>query len=299
MNRYALRDARPTREEIDGSTGPRMVGVPCVAHGVVDAGTCSTFPFGSAKSLITLSETRDRLSRPRLVPYSLELSPPMPSVFVPWRLVAAALLAFAVPGVAVGELITYQYAGEITEVTQNQDNVIPNLSVGDVFTGYVTFESTGWHRTAGIVFAKLNGVDLLFTGQYIFGNVAVEPARYAIRIAGDTGGAISGSTFNAGNFGPDLADSNGSAGYSQPFPPSLDLDEFELNVFRISGTVLATNDGISANGRLTQFTLVPEPATAASAAGGALCLLRRRRRMALGRRDRAPGLKNRHEGPPV
>jgi hypothetical protein len=85
--------------------------------------------------------------------------------------------------------LTYKFAGQITDVFQNPNNVIPNLAVGDDFAGHLTFESTGWHHTQGTVFASLNGVDLLFTGSYIYGNVTLGPAnRYEISIAGDAGG---------------------------------------------------------------------------------------------------------------
>lgn len=161
-------------------------------------------------------------------------------------------------------MLTYQYTGIITEVFLNENNAIPGLAIGDSFTGHTTFEATGWHHTAGSVFASINGVDLLFTGNYIYGEVIVQPStKYSIRIAGDTGGSITGSTFSAGNFGPNLIDSDGSAGYSTPFPPSLDLSQFETNVFLMSGTILATNQRLSITGTLNEFSVVPEPTSSA------------------------------------
>jgi hypothetical protein len=176
--------------------------------------------------------------------------------------------------------LTYNFAGEITEVFQNSGNIIPNLAPGDPFTGYVTFESTGWDHTSGTVFAQLNGVDLLFTGSYIYGDVTLGPAtRYEIRIAGDTGGSITGSTFSAGNFGPELIDAYGSAGYTTPFPPVFDLSQFETNVFLISGGVIgAPNRSVSATGRLTQFFAAPEPGGALLAMLAASLLTARRGR---------------------
>ena len=169
--------------------------------------------------------------------------------------------------------MTYKYAGIITDVTLNENNAIPNLAAGDSFAGYATFESTGWHHTAGTVFAKLNGVDLLFTGHYIYGNATLGPAgRYEIRIAADTGGSIAGSTFSAGNFGPELIDTDGSAGYSELFPASLELDEFEVNEFLISGSFVGSGQRVSASGHLTQFFAVPESSTLVLAVMGALTL---------------------------
>jgi hypothetical protein len=165
---------------------------------------------------------------------------------------------------ASAALLTYQYAGVVTDVFLNENNAIPGLTVGDSFTGYTTFEATGWHHTAGTVFASINGVDLFFTGNYVYGNVEVQPAaKYSIRIAADAGGSITGSTFSAGNFGPELIDSDGSAGYATPFPPSLDLNQFETNVFLVSGTILATNQRLSITGTLTEFSIIPEPTSSA------------------------------------
>lgn len=174
--------------------------------------------------------------------------------------------------------MTYQYKGVVTDIFLNENNAIPNLAVGDQFTGYATFESTGWHHTAGTVFASLNGVDLLFTGNYIYGQVDVQPAiKYSIRIAGDTGGSIAGSTFSAGNFGPELIDADGSAGITIPFPNSVNLGEFETNVFLISGTLLTANQRLSVRGTLTEFARVPEPCTAMLALLGIGCAGLRRR----------------------
>jgi hypothetical protein len=199
--------------------------------------------------------------------------------FRPWSLSGLVLFAACGAGSASAELMTYRYAGIISEITQNENNVIPDLSAGDLFTGYTTFESTGWNHTSGTVFASLNGVDLLFTGQYIYGNVfASRSSRYEIRIASDTGGSIVGSTFSAGNFGPNLIDTDGSAGYLELFPKSLDLDEFEVNSFLISGSLISSGNRVSASGQLTQFFAVPESTTLALAAIGTItigCLRRR------------------------
>ena len=194
-------------------------------------------------------------------------------------LIASLLLAAnATPQVSAAPL-TYKFAGQIADVFQNPNNVIPNLAVGDDFAGYLTFESTGWHHTQGTIFASLNGVDLLFTGSYIYGNVTLGPAnRYEISIAGDAGGSTVGSTFNAGNFGPELIDTDGSAGYAVPFPSVFDLSHFETNIFRISGSVIPATQSVSATGRLTQFFAVPEPSGLLVCCGPLVALLARRRR---------------------
>ncbi len=172
----------------------------------------------------------------------------------------ASLMFFAFSGKVEADLLTYSFSGRVTEITTNSNGVIPNLAIGDAFEGYTTFESEGWQQTEGVVFVSLNGVDLLFDGPFIYGAVDVTPpSHYSIRIAGDTFGNIGDSTFSAGNFGPDLEDSDGSAGHTSPFPKSLNLAEFEKNDFRIWGTYVSTGDAIFVTGQLSTFTAVPEP----------------------------------------
>jgi hypothetical protein len=191
------------------------------------------------------------------------------------RLSTVLVASAAISATATAAPLTYRFTGEITVVSQNENNVIPNLAVGAPFSGYVTFESTGWHRTAGTIFAAINGVDLLFTGQYIYGEVVVQPDSHEFRVAGDTGGSITGSTFNAGNFGPELGDTDGSAQIAAPFPAVFDLAEFEVNTFLISGNLIAPARRVDADGRLTAFWLVPEPASAILAAVGVGSLIAR------------------------
>lgn len=192
-------------------------------------------------------------------------------------ILSAFLCCAAVPGYA--EIITYNFTGTITSITTNQNNVIPNLNVGDTFSGYTKFESTGWDQTSGTMFVSLNGVNLLFAGSNIYGGVTQNPNRYSLRIAADNLGNNPGSTFNAFNFGPELVDSNGSAGITQPFPASLNLQEFETNTFLIAGTYVPSNSQVGLTGRLDTFTIaVPEPSSiVALAAGLAACYAKRRR----------------------
>ena len=97
-------------------------------------------------------------------------------------------------------------------------------------------------------------------------------------LAGDAGGDIGDSSFSAFNFGPDLRDTDGSAGHDNPFPNSLNLSEFEDNVFRIVGTYVPTGDVISITGRLDTFSTVPEPSGSVFLSLGIFAALRRRRK---------------------
>ena len=158
------------------------------------------------------------------------------------------------------QLITYNFTGTITEIDTNENGVVPGLVVGDSFSGFTTFESSGFNNTAGTVSIEINGLTLLFDGQSIFGGVEVVPGSlYSLRIAADTGGTLlPATTFSAFNFGPDLEDTDGSAGHAVAFPTSLNLAEFEENVFLIGGTFLETGDSIFLTGELNSFSLAPD-----------------------------------------
>ena len=172
---------------------------------------------------------------------------------------AVSLLSFFVASsVAVqfslAQELTYDFTGTIIDIVDNENEIIPNLEIGTSFTGYVTFQSSGWQQTVGTVSATINDVELYFSGEYIYGEVDFAAGRfYDIRVAADNGGDIENSTFNAGNFGPDLVDTNGSAGISEPFPGQLNLTEFEENTFRIWGNYVATGDRIFISGQLNEF----------------------------------------------
>ena len=190
-----------------------------------------------------------------------------------WLVLAASLVSFD----ANAALVTYRFDGFVTEISTNENEIIPNLEIGDGFSGFTTFESNGYNGTDGIVFIVINGLDLLFDGPSIFGNAeAVFNTSYSIRIAGDTGGDIGDSTFSAFNFGPDLEDTDGSAGHNVMFPNELNLGEFEENIFRIQGTYRPTGDQISLIGQLNTFSIVPEPSSAVLAGLAMLTLIGKR-----------------------
>lgn len=196
--------------------------------------------------------------------------------------------------VAWGQTITYSFTGEITTIMTNQNNVVPNLDLGDSFSGFLTINSPELNNTptgnfnmadfnppsgtTAVLFAELNGLDLLFDVPPVFGGAMVGPRFYTFSLSGDSSG-VGGptTTFAAFNFGVNsLVDTDGSAGITELFPDTLDLSEFELNVFSISGTHVPTGNGISLEGELTSFTAVPEP-SGFGIVGMCVLLLSRRR----------------------
>ncbi len=153
-----------------------------------------------------------------------------------------------------GQFIDYAFEGVITEVNANESNVIPGLSIGDDFTGSVRFDSQGWNFTAGIISVSLNGVDLRFEGDYIFGEMSLSFSEgYSLRIQADSGGDIRNSTFSAGNFGLDLEDFQYSDLYDETYPVFLGPEAYEKNEFKIVGSVLASMNFVDAVGELTSL----------------------------------------------
>lgn len=149
-----------------------------------------------------------------------------------------------------GQFFDYFFEGVITEVTENENDVIPGLAVGDDFGGALRFDSRGWNDTAGIISVYVNGVQLLHEGDSLYGDMNIDPF-YSLRIAADAGGNIRNSTFSAVNFGLSLEDMDPSIFYTGAYPTFLGPDDYEKNEFNILGSVIASNDRVDAVGELT------------------------------------------------
>ncbi len=149
-----------------------------------------------------------------------------------------------------GQFLDYFFDGVITEVTENENDAVPNLAVGDTFSGQLRFDSRGWHNTAGIISVTINGVELRFEGDSIFGGLSVDP-DYSFRIAADAGGDIRNSTFQAFNFGIQFEDIGSSFPYSDTFPEFVASEDYETNVVRIWGSMVASGDRVIALGEVT------------------------------------------------
>ena len=152
-----------------------------------------------------------------------------------------------------GQFLDYDFEGVITGVFENENDVIPGLAVGDTFFGGLRFDSQGWQNTAGIISVFVNGVELRFEGDSIFGGLSIDPF-YSFRIMADQAGFgadIRNSTFSAGSFGLTLEDMDPSPFYNDTFPVFLSPEDYERNEFSIFGTVIASDDRVSAVGELT------------------------------------------------
>lgn len=148
-----------------------------------------------------------------------------------------------------GQFVDYYFDGVITAVFENENDVVPGLAAGDPFSGKLRFDSRGWQNTAGIISVSINGVELLFEGDSIFGGLSNDP-NYSFRIVADAGGDIRNSTFSAGNFGIVLEGTDPSELdnliLSVPGP-----EEYETNSVSIFGTVIASDDRVGAFGEVT------------------------------------------------
>jgi len=158
-------------------------------------------------------------------------------------LLAGALLVTLFVEPCSGQFVDYFFDGVITGVFENENDVIPGLAVGDSFSGQMRFDSQGWQNTAGII-----------SGDSIFGGLSNDP-NYSFRILADQAGFgadIRNSTFSAGNFGIVLEAQNPSEQDNSILPVPGPI-EYETNSFSIFGTVIASDDRVSAFGEVTSL----------------------------------------------
>ena len=208
------------------------------------------------------------------------------------------ILFLALGSVSLGQSITYNFTGEITVINTNTNNIVPNLNLGDSFSGFLNINSPElanttsaeldtFSGTTATIFTSINGLDLNFDIPNVFGDASVAPGSFSFDFVGDQGGGASPlptTTFSAANFGVStLADTDGSAGITELFPNTFDLSQFEQNVFVISGTHVPSGNSIGLVGELTSFTTesVPEPSALGILGLGVLMLSRRRYRRSL------------------
>ena len=169
-------------------------------------------------------------------------------------LLAGALLVTVFVEPCSGQFVDYFFDGVITGVFENENDVVPGLAIGDSFSGQMRFDSQGWQNTAGIISVSINGVELLFGGDSIFGGLSNDP-NYSFRILADQAGFgadIRNSTFSAGKFGIVLEAQNPSEQENLILPVPGPI-EYETNSFSIFGTVIASDDRVSAIGEVTSL----------------------------------------------
>ena len=184
------------------------------------------------------------------------------------------------PSRALGGLVTWQFAGEITSVTDPDGSLGGVFSIGTPFSGMYTFESTTPDTFPDILDSGLyeGAVTSIsgMVGDVVFSAFSSSPGR--IYVSDDNAGdgySVSGATVFLGApvaFGLRLGDSTGTifSDNSLPLTPP-DLRSLDNMLFLL----VLEPDGDALVGELT--ALVPDPTTLALLVAGALFVIRRKR----------------------
>ena len=151
--------------------------------------------------------------------------------------------------------VDFDFTGVITGVAENENDAVPGLAVGTPFSGFLRFDSRGWNDTAGIISVRINGVELRFEGDSVFGGLSVDP-DYSFRIVADQAGFgadIRNSTFLASNFGVELEDIGSLYPYSGVLPEFVASQQYETNIVSILGSMRDSGDRVFAIGEVTSL----------------------------------------------
>ena len=160
---------------------------------------------------------------------------------------AALLLTALMANPCSGQFTDYVVGCTITDVIENDNNVLPGLMLGSVaddginrfgFTAILRYNRQGWNGTPGSISIDIRGVNLLFEGDSVFGGITGDP-NYSYRIAADQAGA-----------GADIRNSNFS-----PSNLALELEAFEDSTFPFDETQLAFDGAFAGGLETNRFTI--------------------------------------------
>ncbi len=194
----------------------------------------------------------------------------------------AAMLQMPRP--AAAEVVRYAFAGTITEIYLNENNVLGELSIGDPFAGVFEFDPAvpdsnpgdvvgNYSQHGGALSVSLPELSLDYAG--FLGLVVVDSAPDRIFIGVDT----QFDDFNVSDISLLLIDTTGSAFDSDQMPRLLELSWFDEPILRLIGDRISTSDSFGVQGVVTSLILVPAPnACVMGALLGGAYLWRRRRR---------------------
>lgn len=195
------------------------------------------------------------------------------------RKVLLLLLALAIVSPAIALTYTYQFSGNVTQLT-NPNNAIPGAYLNQPFTGTFSyssmpFSSTGIYDQMASLKITLGSFTLDHTNKPTF----ITVANYATTATGrqDSFSFHASGTqglYNYSRSGINLADSTRTVFSSTALPTSLLLNSFTLAQMNLTGSKGASTFSIVGN--VTTLTLIPEPATLLLLTA-ALPLLRRKR----------------------
>ena len=183
------------------------------------------------------------------------------------RLIVAACTISVLSQRTSAEIVQYLFAGEITDITFNQDNVLGNLSIGDPFNGYFELDLAvpdgapddpvvGSYNQDAVMAVDLPELSLDYSGFIyvtVYNDAGCCGDRFSMGVDNSLG------DWNFSTFGPRLTDSTASAFESDALPPVLQLSDFDEPLFRLAGYRISTSDAFQVSGVITSLIVIPAP----------------------------------------
>ena len=176
-----------------------------------------------------------------------------------------------------GQVIEYEFSGFIDTIDDNQNNVLPGLTINQPFEGTFSYSIVpdqsslsrlGRYNQDASISVSLDNFTLSYLDDFVYFSVSdqISPGedRFSFMVDGQQG------DYNFTLFGVRLIDSTRQAFTDDSLPLSLDLNDFTSNKLHIVGYKEANLFQIE--GTITSLTLVPEPATMSLLFGGLLLM---------------------------
>ncbi len=178
-----------------------------------------------------------------------------------------------------GEVIEYEFSGFIDTINNNQNNVLPGVTINQPFEGTFSYsivpdydpDSTrhgGYYQDASIS-VSLDYFTLSYLDDFVYFSIRDEISsgedRFYFVVDGQQG------DYNFSNFGIILLDSTRQVFTDDSLPLSLDLNDFTSSKLLLIGRK-QMQDYFNVEGTITSLTLVPEPATMSLLFGGLLLM---------------------------
>ena len=184
-----------------------------------------------------------------------------------------------------GEIIEYEFSGFIDTIGDNENNVLPGLTIDQPFEGRFSYSIIPDQDSDPGVGRYDQDVSISVSLDNFTLSILDDPVYFDITngiSSGEDifylGGQARRGDYYYTNFWVSLIDSTRQAFTDDSLPLSLDINDFTSSKLGISGFKDPQRDFFSIEGTITSLTLVPEPATMSLLFGGLLLMNVRRKR---------------------
>ncbi len=174
--------------------------------------------------------------------------------------------------------VTIEFTGYIDEITHNPGNLV----LDQVFSGTLSYSNVPDQVPEFDTYGRYDqntSITVDFSTEtisYLNGQIEVSVTN---DIEDDFWFAVQNGAnqdYNFNTFGLSLGDSTASVYNSDTLPMDFDLGDFDFTKLLLYGYTLDGNEPISVTGQITQFTVVPEPATIMLLSLGGIMFRRKR-----------------------